>query len=379
VGGSLFTSSAINLTTATSFSSAASIIQAAFTSPTFTVTFDSVFNAFIFTTTATGAAATVTFADSGTLSTALLLNSAGGATVSQGAAAASAATFLDGILPINSNWVSFGLLVEPVVADKQSFATWVNGKNNRYVFVVQDTDPNALVSGSTTTFGYWLQQNKMSGTIPVAGSADASHVCAIMGWAASLNFSRTNGRATLFSRSQAGLVPTVTTDINYANALANGYNVYAGFSTANPANNSNLFSNGTVSGIFVWADSYVNQIWMNANIQLALVNLMKQAGYIPYNQYGYGRIRSALIPILEQAINFGAITLGVVPSASQIAQMQSTLGVNPAGPLKNQGYYLQVSDPGAIVRQGRGSPVVTLYYMDGESIQKINMFSADVL
>lgn len=379
VGGTLFTSSSINLSSATSFSNAATIIQSAFTSPTFTVTFDSVFNAFIFTVTATGATSTITFGDSGTLSTNLMLTAATGAVISQGAALASALTFMNGVLPVNSNWVSFGCLFEPVIADKQAFATWVNGTNNRFAFVCQDTDPNALTTTATTTFGYWLQQNHYNGTIPVTGAADPSHVGFIMGWAASLQFTRTNGRATLFARSQAGLNPTVSTDTTYQNALNNGYNVYGGFSTSNPANNANLLSNGTVSGIFMWADSYVNQIWLNANIQLALVNLMRQAGYIPYNQLGYGRIRAALIPILTAAINFGAITQGVVPSASQVAQMQATLGLDPSGALKSQGYYLDITDPGAIVRQNRGSPNVTLYYMDGESIQKINMFSADVL
>lgn len=379
VGGTLFTSSAINLSAATSFSSAATIIQAGFTAPTFAVTFDSTTNAFIFTTTGTGATATITYADSGTLSTNLLLNAATGAVISQGQAAASALTFMNTVLPINSNWATFGALFEPVIADKQAFATWVNGTNNRFAFVVQDTDPNALVSGNTTNFGYWLQQNNYNGTIPVVGAGDPSQVCAIMGWAASLQFTRTNGRATLFARSQSGLAPTVFTDTNYANALANGYNVYGAFSTSNPVNNTNLFSNGIISGIFKWADSYINQAWLNANIQLALVNLMKVAGFLPYNQIGYGRVKAAVIPILQNAINFGAITTGVTPSASQIAQIQSTLGFDVSGSLKNQGYYLQVADPGATVRQNRGSPVVTLYYMDGESIQKINMFSADVL
>ena len=379
VGGTLFTSSTINLTSATSFSSAATLIQAAFTSPTFAVTFDSVFNAFIFTTTGTGATQTITFADSGTLSTALLLNAAGGATISQGAALASAAAFMSGVLPVNNNWATFGALWEPVAADKQAFATWCNGQSYRYMLVCQDTDPNALVSGSTTTFGYYLQQNSLSGTCLIAGAADASHVAMVMGWAASLQFNRLNGRTPLYARTQAGLIPTSNTDAGYQNAKANGYNVYLGMSASNPVNNTNILANGVVSGIFMWADSYVNQIWLNANLQLALINLMKQAGQLPYNASGYNRIKTAMQPILNQAISFGAITQGVPPSASQTAQMQATLGVDPSGALKNQGYYLQVADPGAIARQNRQSPICTLYYMDGQSIQQINMFSADVL
>jgi len=175
------------------------------------------------------------------------------------------------------------------------------------------------------------------------------------------------------------LSPTASTDLQYSAAKTNLVNIYGAFSASNPINNLNQWCFGYVSGIFMWSDSYVNQIWLNANMQLALMTLLRQAGQLPYNNTGYNRIKTALQPILNQAINFGAITQGVVPSASQIAQMQATLGVNPAGALTNQGYYLQVADPGAVARQNRQSPVCTLYYMDGESIQQINLFSADVL
>lgn len=58
------TSSSINLSTATSFSDAASIIEAAFATPSFSVAYDSIASAFTFTTTATGASATMAFATS---------------------------------------------------------------------------------------------------------------------------------------------------------------------------------------------------------------------------------------------------------------------------------------------------------------------------
>jgi hypothetical protein len=46
--------------------------------------------------------------------------------------------------------------------------------------------------------------------------------------------------------------------------------------------------------------------------------------------------------------------------------------------LSTTGYYLQILDPGAIVRGGRGSPKCTLWYTDGGSVQKINLASIDV-
>ena len=47
--------------------------------------------------------------------------------------------------------------------------------------------------------------------------------------------------------------------------------------------------------------------------------------------------------------------------------------------LFSKGYYLQILDPGSVVRGQRGSPVITLWYVDGESVQKINFSSVDIL
>lgn len=379
VGGTAFTSSTINLTAATSFSNAATIIQAAFTSPTFAVTYDSNFNAFVFTSNASGAAATMTFA-SGTLSANLLLTSATGATVSNGADAAVASTFLDSIVSITNNWVSFGTIWEATATDKQGFATWTNSKNNRYLYASQDSDPNALVANTTSTFAYWMNQNQISGVAAIAGTTvTAAHAAFVMGYAASLNFDRANGRTTLFGRTQAGLAPTVTTDTQYSNALANGYLVYAGFSADNPANNANLASNGTVSGKFLWLDTYVNQIWLNANIQQSIVQGFQSYNSLPYNAKGYGYVRTLIQQVAQQAVNFGAIQTGVKPSPAQISQMTAVLNLDPSNALYRSGYYIQVSDPGAVARQARKSPIVTLYYMDGGSIQQVTMSSIAVL
>ncbi|OYW18753.1 MAG: hypothetical protein B7Z52_04590, partial [Burkholderiales bacterium 12-64-5] len=59
VDGSAKTSSSINLSAATSFSNAATIIAAAFTTPGFVVSYDSISGGFLFTNSTTGAASTI--------------------------------------------------------------------------------------------------------------------------------------------------------------------------------------------------------------------------------------------------------------------------------------------------------------------------------
>jgi hypothetical protein len=376
VGGTVFTSSSISLTAATSFSNAAAIIQAAFTSPTFTVAFDSLTGAFIFTVTATGAASTITYC-TGTLATGLSLTQATGAVLSQGQAVGVVTTFMNTLLGLSRNWCTLFTTWESVIAEKQAFANWVNAQNDLFVYACQDSDINATVANSTTTFGAWLALTKPDGVIPVYAN-DNTSVALVAGYFASLDFTRLNGRTTLCFRTQSGLA-TFITDGNIASILtANGYNYFGQNGSSNPNNNQNWFSNGSTSGRFLWADSYGNQIWLNSNLQLSLINLLTSAGSIPYNNAGYALIRAACLGAIQAAINFGAIRVGVTLSASQIAQVQNALGLDASTALFANGYYLQISNASSATRVARGSPPMTLFYTDGQSVQSINLASIEI-
>jgi len=373
VAGVVKTSGTINLSAATSFSNAASIIQAAFTSPGFTVTFDSTFSAFIFTTSTTGSTQTMSFAGTGTFATNLRLTQATSATVSNGADAAVPATFMANILSQNQNWATFMTVWEVSASEKQAFANWSNSAQPRWLYVCQDSDPNILVASSTTTFGDYLQTNQLIGTCPIYGDATLSaFVC---GFAASLNFTQLNGRATLCFKEQAGLVPSVTNSNDYNAVLSNGYNCYGAFGSNNPANNANWFTPGSVSGKWLWADTYLNQIWLNANLQLAMVNLLQSVSAVPYNSQGNGLIYAAALDPINAALNFGAIRAGINVSAAQAAEIQYALGFNAAPTIASQGFYLQILPATATTRAARQSPPITLYYQDGEAVQQITMAS----
>ena len=373
IAGVVQTSGTINLSAATSFSSAASIIQSGFTSPGFTVAYNSTQSAFVFTTIATGATQTVGFAATGTLATNLRLTQATGAIVSQGADIAAPATFMANILTQNQNWATFMTVWEATITEKEAFAQWSNSASPRWLYVCQDSDPNALVANNTTTFGNYLQTNELIGTCPIYGNL--THAAFVCGFAASLNFTRLNGRATLDFKSQSGLVPSVTNSTQYTAVVSNGYNCYGAFGSNNPANNANWFTPGSVSGKWLWADTYLNQIWLNANLQLSMVNLLTQVGAVPYNSQGNGLIYSAALDPINAAKNFGAIRAGINVSAAQAAEIQYATGVNAAPTIASQGFYLQISEATAQTRAARQSPPITLYYQDGEAVQQITMAS----
>lgn len=374
VNGTAKTSSTINLSAATSFSNAATLIQAAFTTPGFTVSWDAVKAAFIFTNSTTGASSTLTEA-SGTLAASLKLSLATGALLSQGAAVDTPATAMDMVKSKTQNWVSFMTLWEPLTADKTAFAVWTNAQNQRFMYVVWDTDAQAIVNGSTTNFGYIAKTAAYDGVVPVYNTPQLAAF--LLGAVASIDFSRVNGRITAAYKSQSGFTATVTDQQTAANLLANGYSFYGNYATANDT--FNFFYNGQLTGKWKWVDTFVDQVYLNSQLQLALLSLLTSVKSIPYNESGYSLIRAAMLDPILSAIDFGAIRAGVSLSQSQKAQVNQAAGRDVATIIQQQGYYLQILDPGAQVRGNRGTPVVNFWYTDGGSVQKITVASIDIM
>lgn len=375
VDGTLFTSSSINLSAASSFTNAATIIAAAFTGvgkPT--CTWNAVNSTFTLTSTTTGASSTITFA-TGTISTALLFTSATGAIISQGDVADTAATAMANVVANTQNWGAFMTMWEPVTAEKTNFAVWANAQNQRYLYVVWDTDAQAIVNGSTTNFGYLAKTAAYEGIMPVYNTKELATF--VLGMIASIDFSRRNGRITAAFKSQSGLAATVTDQQTSANLLANGYSYYGSYATA--ASNFVFLYSGQITGKWKWMDTFVNQVYLNAQFQLALISLLTGVKSIPYNESGYSLIRAAMNDPITAALNFGSIRTGVLLSAAQIAQVNQVVGQDVSDIIQQTGYYLQIVDPGAQVRGLRGTPVINFFYTDGGAIQRITVASIDIL
>ncbi|MCT6985803.1 DUF3383 domain-containing protein, partial [Salmonella enterica] len=86
-------------------------------------------------------------------------------------------------------------------------------------------------------------------------------------------------------RTQGGLVPEVDNGTVANNLLANGYNYFGVY--ANKKKTWNIIYDGAVSGSFAWMDSYINQIWLNAGLQQAMIDLLVAVGSIPFETDGY--------------------------------------------------------------------------------------------
>lgn len=349
-------------------------------------TYDSVSGAFKFASATTGPSSTIGYG-SGAIATSLKLTSATGASLSQGAAAAAPAAFMNGVVAVTTDWVNFSTLFDPDVsgsANKQAFAAWKNTQNNRYGYVAWDTDVSPTVSvPAAASLGQILDANGDSGTNlnwaadAAGGNALAAFVC---GAAASIDFDQTDGRITFAFKRQDGLVATVSDATIAANlggnpqtsARGNFYNFYGAYATANAA--FTWYQRGFATGDFAWFDSYVNQVWLNAKMQIALLTLQENARSIPYSASGQGLVEAALQDPIADGLNFGAFGPGEI-SAAQAAEVNAAAGASVSGTLQTQGYYLQIKQASSAVRAARTSPPCTFWYLDRGSVQAINLGS----
>lgn len=372
VAGTLFTSATINLSAVGSFSAAAAAIQAGFTSPTFTVVYDALHQAFLITTNTTGATETITYC-TGTLAAGLGLSAADGGTLSQGAAATTPATQMGWLINTFQNWASFLTTWASSLNEREAFAQWSATQQPRYAYLSWDTDVADDTLNNSASFGGWLQGNQIIGTLPIYGTY--AHAAFVASWAASLNFNQLNGRKDLCFESQDGLPASVSDTATYTNVTSNGYNVYGAFGSNNPANNQEWITPGSVSGAWKWADTYFQQIKLNADLQLGIITGFRSVGQIPYNSDGDALLASFCSSAIQGAISFGTIRKGIALSASQIQQVINLVGSDVSATITAQGFYLYTDAQGTIptVREARGTPPAILLYSDGESVQSLTM------
>jgi hypothetical protein len=284
------------------------------------------------------------------------------------------------------NWATFTTLFNPDVsgnANKLLFAAWASAQNNRYAYICQDTDLSPTVSvPAPASLGALIAAAGYSGTCVIFdplinqyGSVPAF----IMGTVASIDFEGVNQRlTTAFKSAASGLIATVTNQQVAANLIANGYNFYGAYATANQ--NFIWFYPGSVSGAFLWLDSFVNQIWMNNQFQLALMELLASLPSIPYNATGSAFIEAALSGPIQAALSFGAFRPGVTLSPTQAAAVNSAVSGsgNVAQTLSTRGWFLFVGVASPQVRAARGTPPCIFFYTDGQAVQSITLSSVNI-
>lgn len=373
VDGTAVTSSSISLSAATSFDNAATLIKAGIGSSV-NVVWDTNTKTFIISSATSGNSSTITYA-TGTLSAGLRLTAAAGAVLSQGSATAVVSDAFQKIMAVSQD---FALFTTSFICDQDqhlAFAAWTSAQNYRFGYVAHDASTEATVQGSTACLAYLLINTYSYGqTVPVYGYQ--THAASVLGYAASLDFDRAEGRVPFKFRSLDGLLAQVNDSSTYDILIANGYNFYGAYS-ANKYS-TKYWADGTITGDFKWIDTFCFQIWLNASLMQDAIEMFQANRSYPYNNAMKAAVEASFADTIAQGVAFGGIRTGITLSGSQKSQIQNAVGVDISSTLQAKGWYLFIADATPEQRAARTSPSMTFYYCDGGSLQKLTLASIEV-
>ncbi|CAK8736338.1 hypothetical protein SODG_000050 [Sodalis praecaptivus] len=116
----------------------------------------------------------------------------------------------------------------------------------------------------------------------------------------------------------------MTNEADYDALIANGYNFYGKYAANNIV--EDYWADGTITGDFKWLDSFAGQIWLNANLQGAVLALFKSNKTIPYNNAGRALMATSMADVIEQFKAWGGIRAGVTLSAAQKLEISNAVG-----------------------------------------------------
>lgn len=376
VNGTSVTTTNVDLSAVTSFAEAATAIADGIngqSSAIVSVVFDTNAKAFVITSMVTGADSTLTYA-TGTLADELLFTQSAGATLSNGTGGDDISELMSSILEKNQNWALFTTAFMPSAEQVLEFAKWTNAQNMRFAYVLLDDSAAATTAGSTDALAHPVIAAEYAGTIPVYGHPE--HGAAVMGYAASLNFNQLNGRRNLAFRVQSGLEVMATKNAEYSALISNSYNFYGNY--AQNQINTNQWYPGSITGDYKWLDSYLGQIWFNAQLQSDIITLFQSENYLPYAAQGRSAIETALLSTIGQFKSWGGISPGIILDDSQMIAIRNATNADPIDSLTANGFYIYIGPFTAQMRAERTSPEVYLWYCDGGFIQQLYLNSIEV-
>lgn len=370
----------LDFSSANTQSDVAAALQAKLTGTT--VTYNSNLNSFIITSATTGDSSAVSVASGGTAvgdftpAQALGITADAGALVSAGSDALTPAQNMDSIVNLQQNWVSFTTMDEASTEDVLAFAAWNNDQNVAYLYCPWTDDNGNTVPSNQENLPNKLIAAGPEGTVLTFGLLE--HALLVMSIGACIDWDRVNGLVTYAFKTQSGLAASVTDEITAANLVQMQSNYYGRWATRND-DFVQYFQGRLIGGQFGFADAYIGNIWLRNALQVAIMAGLNQTGRVPYVERGYTLIRSWCTDPINRGLNNGVIDAGVTLSESQKAELISEIGQDVSSEIFTNGYYLQIADPGAVVRNVRESPIMGLWYTYGGSVHKIDLPATAVL
>lgn len=340
-----------------------------------TVTYSSLFNAFIITSGTNGpdSSVVVNEAASGTdLAELLGFNDAAGQVVSPGSYALTIDENMQAIIDVTANWFSFTTINELSPADAMPLAAWASGHYG-WLYIPYTTQEAAYTQTSSADLASQLTINEYTYTAAVYGTME--YAVFAMSCIASIAWQNVNGVITLAFKSSSLLAAYTIDESQYEVLRSKRYNLYGKFALRNYSFSFQYPGVLTYSTDFNFIDPYVNNVWLANRLQLIVMNGLQSQRRLPYNATGYNVIYNWLVQGAEESLNNGIIDTGVSLDAVQIAALMQDIRQSDQDivtqKLYNDGYYIEIIDPGATVRANRETPEVHFYYTYAGSIHEV--------
>lgn len=360
----------LNLSTATSFTEVASIINTAMDNENVSLTYDTATSRFVLTTVGTGNGYVI--GNVGGIGFELGLNSPD--TSIAGSDPVSPVESIETYAEASNNFFSFCFLREDTelsAAQIQEIAQWTHNQNVRYMFCTSTLDKN---EETATEKANGLAE--YDGVVLAYGGWSMNHMP--MAAIAAIDYTKPNSTIDLmYQQFDSTGIATIST--NADSNLLDGLKInYYGI-TQQAGRRIGFYQNGVMQGSISSIGVFANEAWLKDSFFTNLLNLRLGLDSLPANQTGKSLVLNVMADTIEQALYNGTILAGKTLNATQKATITQISGDENAWmAVQSAGYWLtaeveQYTEDG--VQKYKVSYV--LVYSKGDSINFID--GSDIL
>lgn len=360
----------IDLSSVTSFTEAANILQEAIRNSEENEQFKSALvtfeNGALVIRSGKSGAASIDYATDDESQTASLLglSASSGAVVSYGTNNETPVEAISKTAAISNNFGSFAFMSELSTEEIADVAKWTDLQNIRYMYSISVTDENyqQVYDVTSDCSGVSLNYDKKGGFAFLMP----------MILLACTDYSRYNGTINYMYHqfSKADFPISVDSD-DLSNKLDDLRINYHGC-TQNAGTEVSFYQRGMLQGEVSDAGVYANEMWLKDALTASFMNLMMALSKLPANSQGEAQARSVAQETLDDALNNGTISPGKTLSALQKSYIDNVLYSDAWREVMLNGYVLDT----AVVQDNSGETEnhvlkYLLVYSKGDSIRKV--------
>lgn len=282
--------------------------------------------------------------------------------LSSGIAAETPVECLIRTMAVSDNCGSFAFIDALTTEQISAAAAWNHAKNVEFIYSVAVSDANYVAIASAV---------KDYDGCALTYSVDGLSYFMPMAIMAGTNYDVSNGTVIYMFKQFSNETATVTNDILATTLDTIRVNYYG--QTQSSGQNKSFYQRGYLQGSIVDMGVYANEVWLKSEIRALSLSLLLNKNKIPANRAGEALFRTALQPIIDSALDNGAILASKTLTIEQRAiVLDITNDEDAYQTVEQNGYWLKVETIQANVNGVTDYHLkYTLVYSKGDAIRKI--------